>query len=50
MTLTLSDAEIMKMKGTILDGDHDETIKFIAEIAKRLEQQKNAGIKSHLDA
>lgn len=50
MTFTFSDTDIMKMKGIILDVDHDEAIKFIKEIVKRLEQQKNAGMKSHLDS
>ena len=36
MTLTFSDAEIMKMKGIILDADHDEAIKFIKEIVNHL--------------
>lgn len=49
MTLSFSDEDIMKMKGIILDVDRDEAINFIKEIVKRLEQQKNAGMKSHLD-
>ena len=49
MTLTFSDKDIVRMKGIILDADSDEALKLIKEILKRFEQQKNAGMKSHLD-
>jgi len=49
MVLTISEEEIMRMKGAVLDGDRDEALKLIKAFIKRLEQQAQQGLKSHLE-
>lgn len=49
MILSLTDSDVIKMKEVVLDGDRDEALKLVRELIKRLDQQKNAGLKSHLD-
>ncbi|MFH1138639.1 MAG: hypothetical protein V1816_21395 [Pseudomonadota bacterium] len=48
MVLTISEADFMAMKAASLDSDGEESLKLIKEFLKRLEQQGNSGLKSHL--
>jgi hypothetical protein len=48
MVLTLSDSEFMQMKATLMDRDAEEAFRLLKEFIKRMEQQKNSGMKSHL--
>ncbi len=48
MVLTFTDQDVMKMREIVLDADREQALKLIKEIIKRLDQQKNAGMKSHL--
>jgi hypothetical protein len=49
MVLNLTEQEFIRMKGAVLDLDGDHALKLLKEFIKRLEQQKQAGMKSHLD-
>lgn len=49
MVLDLTEQELMRMKAAVLDADGEEALRFLKEMIKRLEQQKQAGMKSHLD-
>ena len=50
MVLQLTEEELIKMEGAVLDGDGQEALILLKEFIKRIEQQKNAGMKSHLGA
>jgi hypothetical protein len=49
MVLTISDEEFVQMKRIVMDRDEEEAFRLLKEFLKRLEQQKNLGLKSHLD-
>ena len=49
MVLTITDEDLVRMKMIVLDRDENEALTLIKELLKRLEQQKNLGLKSHLD-
>jgi hypothetical protein len=49
MVLTISEEEFVEMKMIIMDRDEGEALRLLKEFLKRLEQQKNLGLKSHLD-
>ena len=49
MVLNLSENDFMQMKDAVLDDDGKEALRLIKEFIKRIEQQKQAGMKSHLD-
>lgn len=49
MVLNLTDEEFFRMKSVALDEDRSEALKLIKEFIKRIEQQKNGGMKSHLE-
>ena len=49
MVLTITDEELVHMKMIVMDGDAKEALRMLKELVKRLEQQKNLGLKSHLD-
>lgn len=49
MVLTISEEEFVRMRGAVLDADHDEALDLIKAFVKRLEQQARQGLKSHLD-
>ncbi len=49
MVLHLTEQELMRMKAAALDADGEEALRLLKEMIKRLEQQKQAGMKSHLD-
>ena len=48
MVIDITPEELMKMKGALLDGDGKQALAIIKEMVKRVEMQKNAGMKSHL--
>ncbi|MFA6011653.1 MAG: hypothetical protein WC799_16815 [Desulfobacteraceae bacterium] len=49
MILDITPEELMKMKGVLLDADGKEALALIKEFVKRIDQQKQSGMKSHLD-
>jgi hypothetical protein len=49
MILTVSNREFQEMRMAAMDDDKDEALRLIKEFIKRLEQQKQHGMKSHLD-
>ena len=49
MVLTITDEELVRMKMIVMDGDAGEALRLLKDLVKRLEQQKNLGLKSHLD-
>ena len=49
MVLNLTEQEYIRMKAAVLDMDGEEAIRLLREFIKRLEQLKQAGMKSHLD-
>ena len=49
MVLAITDEEFMRMKLVATDGDEKDALRIIKEFVKRLEQQKNLRMKSHLD-
>jgi len=50
MVLTITPEECMRMKRILLDEDTADALALIRELCKRLERQKQQGLKSHLDA
>ncbi len=46
--VTLTESEFIRMKGAVMDRDGPEALKLLKELVKRLEQQENLGLKSHL--
>lgn len=46
MVLNVTEQELIQMKTAVLDAD---ALRLVTEFIKRLEQQKHAGMKSHLD-
>jgi hypothetical protein len=49
MVLKITDEEFLQMKTAVMDRDEKEALRLLKEFIKRLEQQKNSGLKSHLD-
>ena len=49
MILTLTNQEFQQMRMAAMDDDKDEALCLIKSFTKRLEQQKQQGMKSHLD-
>ena len=49
MVLTVTDEEFFRMKTIVMDRDKEEALGLLKEFVKRLEQQKNLGMKSHRD-
>jgi hypothetical protein len=48
MVLTISNKEFQEMRMAAMDDDKDEALRLIKVFIKRLEQQKQQGMKSHL--
>ena len=46
--LTIAPEEFQQMQSAVLDGDGGETLRLIKKFVKRLKEQKNQGMKSHL--
>jgi hypothetical protein len=49
MILTISNHEFQEMRMAAMDDDKDEALRLVKDFIKRLEQQKQQGMKSHLD-
>jgi hypothetical protein len=49
MVLTISDEEFVRMKMIVMDQDAADALRVVKELVRRLDQQKNLGLKSHLD-
>jgi hypothetical protein len=49
MVLNISNEEYVNMKMVVMDRDEKEALRILKEFLKRLEQQQNQGLKSHLD-
>ena len=47
--MEMTEQEFMRMKAAVLDEDGKEALRLLKEFVKRIEQQKNAGMKSHLN-
>ncbi len=48
MVLTITEEEFVQLKMIVMDKDEKEALRLLKELLKRLEQQKNLGLKSHL--
>ncbi len=44
----ITESQFIRMKSAVMDKDGAEALKLLREIIKRLEQQENLGLKSHL--
>jgi hypothetical protein len=49
MILTISHREFQEMRMAAMDDDKNEALRLIKGFIKRLELQKQQGLKSHLD-
>jgi hypothetical protein len=49
MILQMSPEEFQKIKQILLDEDHQEALALLKIFHKRLSEQLNKGMKSHLD-
>jgi len=47
--IEINEEEEMRMKAALLDEDGNEALRLLKAFVKRMEQKKNAGMKSHLD-
>jgi len=48
VVLTISTDEFQQMESAALDGDASEALSTVKKFVKRLKEQKNRGLKSHL--
>ncbi len=48
VVLTITPDEFQQMESTVLDGDAGEALRLLKKFVKRLKEQKNRGLKSHL--
>jgi hypothetical protein len=48
MVLTITSEEFQQMQSAALDGDAAEALRLIKTFVKRLKEQQNLGLKSHL--
>lgn len=48
MVLSINDDEFLRMKMAVTDGDEKDALRILKELVRKLEQQKNQGMKSHL--
>ncbi|MDP1762214.1 MAG: hypothetical protein Q8L43_08345 [Deltaproteobacteria bacterium] len=46
--LTITPEEFQLMQSAVLDGDGGEALRLLKKFVKRLKEQKNRGLKSHL--
>jgi hypothetical protein len=46
--LTITPDEFQQIESTVLDGDAAEALRLLKKFVKRLKEQKNRGLKSHL--
>ncbi len=47
--IEITEEEEIQMKAALLDENGGEALRLLKAFAKRMEQKKNAGMKSHLD-
>lgn len=48
VVLTMTPDEFQQMESTVLDGDAGEALRLLKKFVKRVKEQKNRGLKSHL--
>nr|MBC8362825.1 hypothetical protein [Candidatus Desulfatibia profunda] len=48
MVLTVTEEEYQQMEMALMDADKDEALRLVRIFAKRLKEQKQQGLKSHL--
>jgi hypothetical protein len=48
VVLTITPDEFQQMESTVLDSDAAEALRLLKKFVKRLKEQKNRGLKSHL--
>lgn len=48
MVLSITSEEFQRMEGAVLDGDAKEALRLIKAFVKRLKEQQNLRLKSHL--
>jgi hypothetical protein len=48
VVLTIAPDEFQQMESIVLDGDAGEALRLLKKFVKRLKEQKNRGLKSHL--
>ncbi|MGC9196925.1 MAG: hypothetical protein ACP5IL_15940 [Syntrophobacteraceae bacterium] len=48
MVLNIGDDEFVRMKMAVTDADEKDALRILKELVRKLEQQKNQGMKSHL--
>jgi len=47
MILAISNREFQEMQTAVMDDDKDEALRLIRSFTKRLDQQRQQGLKSH---
>ena len=48
MVLNITPDEFQQMESVVLDSDAVESLRLLKKFVKRLKEQKNRGLKSHL--
>ena len=48
MVLPITPDEFQRMQSAVLDGDGGEALRLLKDFVKRLKEQQNRGLKSHL--
>jgi len=48
VVLPITIDEFQRMQSIVLDGDGGEALRLLKDFVKRLKEQKNRGLKSHL--
>jgi hypothetical protein len=48
VVLPITPDEFQQMQSAVLDGDGGEALRLLKDFVKRLKEQKNRGMKSHL--
>ncbi len=48
VVLTITPDEFQQMESVVLDADAGEALRLLKKFVKRLKEQKNRGLKSHL--
>jgi hypothetical protein len=48
MVLTITPDELQQLESVLLDADAGEPLRLLKKFVKRLKEQKNRGLKSHL--
>lgn len=48
VVLPITPDEFQRMQSAVLDGDGGEALRLLKDFVKRLKEQENRGLKSHL--